>query len=166
MYHIQLKTEKEGLNGLKLNIHRHDSLSGHTFWMMKWFQDWLCCHRDIPALCSDWSERPSMWSRADLGAVSIASICTDTKMLLLNLLLGIDLLFLPGKCHSASRRFDNDWKRLWDTALLQEQSSRRILKRSGKEHWQQIAKMLGNHKKVAAKNGAAGSEKGQCAERP
>lgn len=91
--------------------------------------------------------KPLLRGHADLGTVNQPVICTDTKMLLLNLLLGIDLLFLPGKCHSASRRFNNDQKRLWDTALLQEQSSRRLLKRSGREHWQQKAEMLGNHKK-------------------
>lgn len=121
--------------------------SAHTFWTLNWFENWSSCHRDMLALCSDWSERPLMWSRAELGAVNQAVICTGTKILLLNLLLGIDLLFILGKCYSASRRFDNSQKRLWDTALLQEQSSRRILKRSGREHWQQKVEMLGNHKK-------------------
>lgn len=134
--------------------------SAHTFWRMNWFQTWLCSPRDMPALCSHRSERPLTWSRADLDAVNQAVICTDTKMLLLNLLLGIDRLRLNGKCRSASRRFDNDQRRLWDTALLQEQSSRRTLKRSGREHWQQKAEMLGNHKKVAAKYGGCWVRRG------
>lgn len=57
-------------------------------------------------------KRPLLWSCAGPGAVNQAVICTDTKMLLLNLPLGIDPLFLPGKCHSASRRFDNDQRGL------------------------------------------------------